>query len=82
MYSYLVCADYMTDLSTSRRGLFRSLVSIIYPSLQSVCAHSWKLFDIFLGPIVIFSEQAQKHWNEHMARFTSGCGTCARQPSA
>ena len=30
MYSYLVCADYMTDLSTSRRALFRSLVSIIY----------------------------------------------------
>ena len=30
MYSYLVCADYMTDLFTSRRALFRSLVSIIY----------------------------------------------------
>ena len=30
MNSYLVCADDMTDLSTSRRALFRSLVSIIY----------------------------------------------------
>ena len=54
----------------------------INPSLHSMRAHSWKLFEIFLRPIVIFSEQAHEHWNEHMARFKSGCGTCARQHSA
>ena len=53
----------------------------INPSLHSMCAHSWKIFQIFLGPIDVFSEQAQQHWNKHMARFKSGCGTCARQYS-
>ena len=38
MYSYLVYADYMTDLSISRRALFRSLVSIIYLFALVFCA--------------------------------------------
>ena len=33
----------------------------INPSLHSMCAHSWELFKMSSGPIVIFSEQAQEH---------------------
>ena len=59
----------------------RALIPVT-PSLHSLCAHSWKVFEIFLRPIVIFSEQALEHWNKHMAGFKSGCGTHSRQHSS
>ena len=59
----------------------RALIPV-NPSWHSMCAHSWKVFEIFLRPIVIFSEQALEHWNKHMAGFKSGCGTHSRQHSS
>ena len=53
----------------------------INPSLNSLCVHSRELFKMPSGPIVIFSKQAQEHWNKHVASFKSGCGTHARQRS-
>ena len=53
----------------------------INPSLHSMCAHSWELFEMSPEPLVVFSEQAREHWNKHLARFKSGCGTRARQHS-
>ena len=33
------------------------------------------------GPIAIFSQQAQEHWNKYVVRSKSGCGARARQHS-
>ncbi|CAL4131834.1 unnamed protein product, partial [Meganyctiphanes norvegica] len=51
----------------------------INPSLHSMCAHSWELFQICSGPIMQYSEQAQEHWNKFVSRYKSGPGARARQ---
>ncbi len=37
--------------------------------------------DICSEPIVVFSEQAQEHWNKHVSRYKSGCRVRATQHS-
>ena len=53
----------------------------INPSVHAMCAHSWELFHMSKEPISVYSEQAQEHWNKHVNRFKSGCGSRARQHS-
>ena len=53
----------------------------INPSLHSMCAHSWQLFQICSTPIAVYSEQAQEHWNKFVTLFKSGGGARLRQHS-
>ena len=51
----------------------------INPSMHSMCAHAWQLFDICSGPLAQYSGQSQEHWNKYITRFKSGSGARARQ---
>ena len=52
---------------------------LINPSLHSMYAHAWQLYDICSGPIAKYSEQSQEHWNKFVNMYKSGCGAWARQ---
>ena len=49
------------------------------PSLHAMCAHSWQLVDILNAPLMLYSEQAQEHWNKYITKYKSGASQRARQ---
>lgn len=51
----------------------------INPSLHSMCAHSWELFEMSSSPIASYGEQAQEHWNKFVSNYKSGVSSRARQ---
>ena len=52
------------------------------PSLHTMCAHSWQLFEMCTNvPLSAYSEQAQEHWNKCLRSFKSGSSARARQHS-
>ena len=52
----------------------------VNPSLHTMCAHAWQLFEISWGqPISVYSEQAQEHWNKNIIKYKRGCGARSRQ---
>ena len=54
--------------------------AMISPTVHTMCAHYWELFDINNGdPIAVYSEQSGEHWNKHIRNFKSGAACRARQ---
>ncbi|CAL4224804.1 unnamed protein product [Meganyctiphanes norvegica] len=73
--------DLMSHLRTKFLASNGNAWILINPSLHSMCAHSWQLYQICSSSISVYSEQAQEHWNKFVASFKSGVGARARQHS-